>query len=243
MHEVSQAWKDMHQRQLLNESYIDLSFSVTDPDAAEDVEASDDGHIYLADTERITIEEYRQAPKYATLERDFWRADGSLVIPPLTADKYAGYIGNVLSGEDGSFSPAPVITLSFDKLYDSVLPGMTITWSALYGEYATDFMITAYGSGGEVARETVTGNTDVRSVVAMDVTGYNRIELAILAWSKPEHYPRIERLRIGLSVQYGKSDIMRYDHSQEISPISAALPVASIKRSGRAINHHSQLIC
>lgn len=228
MHEVSQAWKDMHLRQLLNESYIDLSFSVTDPDAADDVEASDDGHIYLSDTERITIEEYRQAPKYATLERDFWRADGSLVIPPLTADKYAGYIGNVLSGDDGSFSPAPVITLSFDKLYDSVLPGMTITWSTLYGEYATDFMITAYGSSGEVARETVTGNTDVRSVVVMDVTGYNRIELTVLSWSKPGHYPRMERLRIGLSVQYGKGDIMSYDHSQEISPISASLPVASI---------------
>lgn len=228
MHEVSQAWKDMHKRQLLRESYIELSFSVTDPDAAEDVEAADDGHIYLSNTGRITIEEYRQAPKYATLERDFWRADGSLVIPPPAPDKYAGYIGNTLSGDDGYFSPAPLITLSFDKLYDSVLPGLTITWSTLYEEYATDFTITAYGSSGEVARETVTGNTDVRSVVSMDVTGYNRIEIAVLAWSKPGHYPRIERLRIGVSVQYGKSDIMSYDHSQEISPITASLPVASI---------------
>ena len=228
MHEVSQAWKDMHQRQMLGESYIELSFSVTDPDAAEDVEATDDGHVYLSDTEQITIEEYRQAPKYATLEHNFWRADGTYRIPPTVPDKYAGYIGATLANEDGLLSPAPVITLNFDKLYDTTLPGLTITWSTLYQEYATDFTITAYGNSGEVARRTVTGNTDVRSVVSMDVTGYNRIELAIQGWSKPGHYPRIERLRIGLVVSYGKSDIMSYDHSQEVSPISASLPVASV---------------
>ena len=43
MQNVSNDWKSVQNQQLVNESYIEISFSIADPDAIADASAKDNG--------------------------------------------------------------------------------------------------------------------------------------------------------------------------------------------------------
>ena len=74
---------------------------------------------------------------------------------------------------------------SFSKVYSSLIPGITITWSETYNEYAESFKITAYNGASVVAQETVQNNQDILSVVSLDIQNYNKITIQVLKWCKP----------------------------------------------------------
>ncbi len=73
---------------------------------------------------------------------------------------------------------------SFSKVYSSLIPGITITWSETYNEYAESFKITAYNGASVVAQETVQNNQDILSVVSLDIQNYNKITIQVLKWCK-----------------------------------------------------------
>lgn len=234
MYTVSEAWKAVQAQRLVNEGYIEITFSVGDPDAWEDMTAGDDGHLYISDAAGAASIVRRSAVKYATLERDLWKCDGSFLFAPRDVPedmqklKYAGYTGATLSGEDGVFSPPPVLTMRFSSVHAPLIPGVTIRWSEALDEYAERFTISAYAGGVLKTTHTVEDNKAVLSVIWMDIEGYDRIDIAIEQWSKPLHYPRAETLLAGITATYGKRDITSYAHEASSSPISAELPKNTI---------------
>lgn len=138
-----------------------------------------------------------------------------------------GYIGTWLCGEDGVFSPVPRITLNFSKSHPNLIPGLTITWSAVYGEWATEFRVTAYHKDNVIFLETVENNSIV-SVVSGDILGYDKITIDILKWSKPLHRARTQRILAGIERTYAKADIMSYRAEMSADPLSASLPKSEI---------------
>ena len=180
MQAVSAAWIAMQSRRLDNESYVNVTIGITDPDVQGDATASDNGHFYLSDTGNTIDVVRRTVPRYVTLERNLWRADGSVIIAPESGFDYSGFVGNVLSGEDSTFSPTPTIDIDFSVLHEPIIPGITITWSEAFGEYATDFKISAYNGADVVAETTVTGNANVMSNVWLDISNYNKIRIEVL---------------------------------------------------------------
>lgn len=230
MYTVSEAWKAVQAQRLVNEGYIEITFSVGDPEAWSDMTASDNGHVYISDVAGTADTVRRAAAKYATLERDAWKCDGGFLFAPrdvpdeMAEIKYAGYTGAALSGADGTFAAQPVLTMNFSTVHAPLIPGVTITWSDARGEYAEDFTITAYNGQAQVAQKAVTGNTLTMSAIWLDIAGYDRIEIAIHKWSRAYHYARAEKLLAGITVLYGKRDITSYSHEASMSPIGAELP-------------------
>lgn len=231
MQAVSAAWIEMQSRRLVNESYVNVTIGITDPDVQGDATASDNGHFYLSDTGNIIDVVRRTVPRYVTLERNLWRADGSVIIAPQSGFDYSGFVGNVLSGEDGAFSPAPTIDIDFSVLHEPIIPGITITWSQAFQEYATDFKISAYNGTDVVAETTVTGNANVMSSVWLDISNYNKIRIEVLRWSMPQHYARIERIYIGITTEYDKKKLVKFEHTMASDPINAAAPSDEISFS------------
>lgn len=225
MQNVSDAWKSVQKQQLVNETYVEISFDIADPDALADATSSDNGAIYFADTEQIVSEVDKNIEPYGTLEENLWLLDGSRRSIPESNYGDNGYIGNVLSKEDGSFDTTPIIDIDFSEVHDPIIPGITITWGIAYNEYAEVFNVTAYNGSTVVAEYKVEDNSSVKSVIEFDIENYDRIRIEILRWCLPYHRPRISEIFVGVNKVYGKADITGFEHEQETNPIGATTPI------------------
>ena len=225
---VSDKWKSAHRQQMLNESFVDISIGVADPDAIVDASATDNGACYLANTSDVVRGLDRTVPNYATLEENLWLLDGNNDIVPDSEWKDSGFIGDTLSNKDCTFDVNPLIIISFSQVHTHVIPGVTVTWSEAFGEYAEQFRVTAYNGDTEVASSLVKNNTAVHSEVELDIANYNRITIEVIKWCLPYHRVRISDIFAGLKKIYTKKDIIEFSHEQEVDPICATTPTLKI---------------
>lgn len=85
------------------------------------------GQIPWSKPEQLHDKVFGNPAKYATLERDRWALDGTwdlLPDDPSQTVGQMGYIGNVLSGADGTFSTPPWVELQFSGV--SVLQACSV---------------------------------------------------------------------------------------------------------------------
>jgi hypothetical protein len=159
--------------------------------------------------------------KYATLEGfgldgTYEYFDGSPVDP--------GYTSSAVADGEAAFENVPVITVMLPSVRTVLLPGITITWSKVLTEWASDFRVTAWNNSIAVAQTTVTGNTSPVSPVWLEMLNYNKITIEILKWSLPSHRVRCIDVSLGIKSVYTKADLMGYTHTQTADLLSAALP-------------------
>ena len=229
MQQVSQAWIDNQQKTLVNESFVEVSLSIADPDSVADASSEDNGAIYISDSSMLVSEVDKDVIPYITLEQNLWILDGNMRFIPETDYGDIGYVGDVVSDENGEFdSFIPTITISFTKVHENLIPGITIKWGTAYNEFAVDFNVTAYNGDTVVSEKTVIDNRAVTSVVEMDIVDYDRIIVRILKWCLPEHRPRIEEIFVGIEKVYSKRELVNYSHTQNVDPLSASLPKAEV---------------
>lgn len=229
---VSENWKNAHKQSLLNESYVEISFDVADPSAIADATPSDNGAIYLSNSSKLTGEVELSPLPYCTLEQNIWVLDGNRQPIPESDYNSDGYVSDVLSDEMCVFDKKiPVITLNFSKKFDTYIPGVTITWSSVYGEFARDFIVRTYLDDTLLSEIEVIGNTSTKSLVMADMVGYNRIVILVKKWCLPHHRARVEQIFVGMNKVYSKGELFSYTHSQSVNPLSIALPKNEIKFS------------
>jgi hypothetical protein len=236
MQPVSQAWKDNHNKTIVNEGYVEINFKITDPDASMDATAIDNGHLPFSDTNSVVSNVEKSITPYATLELNQWLLDGSRRILPDDNYDEVGFVGNTIGKIDGSFSANPIITINFSQVHTNMLQGVTIKWCEFLKEYAKEFVITAYNGSTVVASKTISDNSSVLSVVEIDMSGYDRITIEVVKWSIAEHRARIDEIFIGVNKIYDKKNIFSYSSSQTVDPISAELPKSEISFSVDNVN-------
>lgn len=232
MQSVSQEWKDNQNELLVSEGYVELSLKLTDPDAYEDATAEHNGSVYFADDADYVVSEVdKNIDPHATLERNLWVLDGSRKILPVSDYGENGFIGDIICGTYRTFTKNPIISVNFSKVFTDLITGVSLVWSNVFYEYATDFTVTAYNDDEVVAQTTITDNTEVGMTAYVDIINYNKITVEVLKWSIPHRRARIAAIQIGTNLIYAKSDIIAYSHSQDVDPISAALPKSEISFS------------
>lgn len=221
---VSNEWVAAHEKTLLPESFIEIAYAVTDPALQEGATVTATSEEYFSDPSELTDGTDKQSEKYGSLEHGLWGLDGTYsyftdeVVDP-------GYVSDVVSGADGSFTDAiPLISINFATIRQEAIPGLTITWSDAYNEWAVDYRVTAYSGSKQIAQTTVTGNANVVSVMFLNMSGYSRVTIEILKWSHPNHRARCIKVFMGGRTIYTKDDLMSYTHSQSADLLSAALP-------------------
>ncbi len=138
-----------------------------------------------------------------------------------------GYVGTWLCDANGVFQTPPIVTLSFSKSYPDIIPGLTITWSTVYNEWAVKYRVKAYHSGRIVfIRDGL--NDAVQTILSSDISEYDTITIEILEWSKPYRRARVEDVFLGIEKTYRKPDIMSFRASMSVDPLSAELPKSEI---------------
>ena len=229
---VSDSWKNAHKRSILNESYVEISFDIADPDALEDASPSDNGAIYISNSSELTNGVDKSPPPYCTLEQNLWVLNGDRKSIPESGHISEGYVGDVLSDDTCVFSEKiPAITLDFSEVFLKYIPGITITWSTTYNEFPTDFVIRAYEGDTLVAEKEVTENRSVKSVVWVDIVEYDRIVIYVKKWCLPNHRARVEKIFVGINKVYTKTDLFSYTHRHSVSPTSTSLPKNEVQFS------------
>lgn len=230
MQTVSENWKNTHKQTLLNESFVEVSLDIADPDALADASSQDNGAVYISDTSEVVSEVDKHIVPYCTLEQNLWVLDGERKAIPDDAVGESGYVGDALSNDQCVFSDkTPTLTINFSRVFESLIPGVTITWSNAYGEFADSFVVTAYNGNTVVAEKEVIGNRSVKSLVMVDIINYDRIVIQIKKWCLPYHRARIEEVFVGMNKVYSKSELFNYSHTQSVDPVSTSLPKMEMK--------------
>ena len=231
MQTVSENWKNAHKQTLLNESFVEIAVDVGDPDALADATPEDNGAVYLSHSPDLMVRDKSVSP-FCTLEQNMWVLDGKRKAIHLPHYDEGGYIGDTLSDDVCVFSSKmPAITLAFSQVFTKLIPGITITWSTAYEEFADTFVVVAYHGDTVVAEKEVIGNRSIRSVVEVDIVNYDRIVIFIKKWCLPYHRARVDEIFLGINRVYSKADLFDYTHSQFVDPLSTSLPKTEIKFS------------
>ena len=216
MIEVSEAWKDIQQRFLLPETFVEIDCTISEVGAEQGASATGTNETVFSDAS-ITIDDTPKNAKYATNELNMWALDGSRTILPSSAPYgSSGYVSDVAA--TGS------VTLSFPAVRNVASSGLTITWSKLYGEYPTVFTVTAKNGNTVVAETTVTDNRDQVSAVFLNIKDYNSITVTVHDWCLPNRRARIEKVVIGHVLTLTKNDIISFKHEMSGDLLSGELP-------------------
>ena len=230
---VSSGWVAAHKETLLPESFVEITYAATDPDLQKAATVAATSEEYFSNSSELTDGTDKQSEKYGSLEHGLWGLDGTYsyltdeVVDP-------GYVSDVVSGADGSFTDAiPLISINFATVRQEAIPGLTITWSDAYNEWAVDYRVTAYKGSTQIAQTTVKGNTGVTSTVLLGMSEYSRVAIEILKWSHPNHRARCIKVFMGIRTIYTKDDLTGYTHSQSADLLSAVLPKNEISFSLR----------
>jgi hypothetical protein len=209
-----------------------VSLDISDPDALADASSQDNGAVYISNSALLTDGVDDTPIPYCTLEQNLWCLDGKRKAIPESNVGDNGYVSDVLSDDTCLFSTRlPIITIEFDEVHTKLIPGITITWSNTYSEFADTFLVIAYNGDTIVAEKEVVGNRSVKSLVLTDIVGYNRIVVIVKKWCLPNHRARVEEIFLGINKIYGKADLFDYSHSQSVDPVSTSLPKVEVKFS------------
>lgn len=231
MQTVSEKWKEMHEQTLLPESFIEINFGEGDPVAQEDGSIPTNGAVHFANPTMVLSEVDKTVTPYATLEQNMWVLDGSMKALPTSNYGYVGYISSVVSNDKGEFTSEPIVSLDFTQVHSEMLRGITIDWGTANDEYAVNFTVTAYNGTEVVATKSVTDNNTVRTMVLCDIGNYNRITITVHKWCLPYHRVRIGEIYLGLKRTLSKKELLSFNYSQSIDPISSELPQTKVKFS------------
>lgn len=232
MQPVSAEWKANQTEALVSESLVEITLGLTDPEAVESAVPVASPLAPFSHLDQVVSRGVRNITPYATLERNLWVLNGSKTILPLDNFVNTSYVGDGLSGADGTFASNPVVELTFPRVFSSYLPGLIIVWDLAHGDYAVNFKITLYKEGVKGEEKIVAGNDTLRTIVDMDITEYDRIVLEVTKWSSPHRRARIARIHLGKSIVYEKGDLFTtLTHSQEVDPLSAKMPKMGLKFS------------
>ena len=225
METVSNEWKQAQLETIVPVSFIEIKYNVGDPDSQADVSPTGTQSEYSNIAETVT----QYTPKkYAFLEHNMWDLDGSCELLSVKPAIDIGYISPDISDSEGVFANPQIFNLTFTKVFTKPIPGVTIQWSTVFNEYATDFTITAYNGTTVTSTINITDNKEVISYPALEINNYNRIEIKVNKWSTPFRKARIEDILVGIEKIFSKTDLMTYSHEQYADILSADLPKNSV---------------
>ena len=223
---TSDKWKNAQNQHVVPESFVEITYNLTEPGVQDDATLTNSSVMsYSRPEDIIDLNQRKHYLRYASFEHNSWGLDGYAGF--LSDDSDTGFVGNEQSNEAAGFTAMPTVTVTFSKVHEHEIPGITVVWSSAYGEYASRFRVTVYnGETVTVSKEYT--NTETTSFIEMPLAGYDKITVDVLEWCLPNRRAKIECLVVGIMPVYTKSDIMRYTHTQTGDLLSAELPKNSI---------------
>lgn len=198
---------------------------IIDPDITYSAGTSS-GEAPYSQIVQIHDKETELGPFYATLERCRWLLDGTFRIFPddYQGEGQQGYVGNVLSGDDGTFPSPPWVQLNFSNV--SILQAFSVYFpQALFDGIPAEYTVEVYQGGTAYYTKTVTGNAAVSaSFDGFTVQNPDCIRVTVSKWSIPGRRMRIPEIIPGLYEAWTGDMIASFTVVQQANFAALALP-------------------
>lgn len=169
-----------------------------------------------------------EGPVYATCEYNRWILDGTQNIypdNPANVEGHQGFLGNQLSGNDGSLNA--FVQLNVSSLNILQAAAVCFTGREIDG-VASDFTFTVYSGDTLAYSKTVTGNTK-QAVYFEGFTVYNptALRVTVTKWSMPYRYLRLVEILPGIYEQWDGDTIYSLDIIDQADFSCTSLPFAT----------------
>lgn len=181
--------------------YIKAVVDIEDPDLAQGGVSGVEQEPGISRPGQLWDKEFDLTANYASMEPGRWILDGSYILRPedsATRDWEAGFVGALLSGEDGAFSAPQIAQISFSHV--GVLQACTVAFSDVPEDgVAADFTVEVISEGVAYHTRTVTGNTEALvSVTGFRVNSPDTIRVTVTRWSLPGRRMRVAEIVPGV---------------------------------------------
>ena len=222
MQRVSREYKESMASPLRERGFMLVTLGLINQEAQANatIETPASEFAYYSDFKSI-FQASHERRKYATLENNFLKVDGSMIFPVMDDPWYLKW-GINPSCEEGLVSKKLVSDSEFELLIRlNTLPleikGLTISFG---DNYPTNFDVE--GADGQVIR---VRNNDKKiwttETVLRDVTS---LRLTFYRMKEPDNRLRIEYLKFGLGLVYTNDDVLGSSLDVYVSPISEDVP-------------------
>lgn len=208
-------------RRILLRAIIDI----IDPDITYGT-ASSSGTAPFSREEQLHDKVFTLSPPYATLERNRWLLDGTFQIYP---DDYQGqgqqgFVGDVLSGSDGTFEDIPWVQLNFSNV--SILQACSVFFpEADCDGVADSFTVEVLQGGTAYYTRSFTGNRESQiNLEGFTVNNPDAIRVTVTKWILPGRRMRVPEILPGIYEVWDNSIIATFSITQQANFSCLALP-------------------
>lgn len=156
---------------------------------------SSNGTISGSDIE--SVDSASDKNSYATYEKDYWKADGSMLFLRRSGTTNCGYVSLQISGDDCTFTENPIITREFEakcKIY--MLP------IKFQENVVSDFVIRAYADGVLVDAYNIEENELTYLEISHEFPELDKLEIEFTKTSIPNSRVKIDYISPGSETDY-----------------------------------------
>lgn len=249
---TSQQWNNAFARTVVPETFVEVTLGVIDMNASKNVTVTTFNESGMLSNHRnvLSSKESVSPLHYATLEENRWLLDGSKTIRATSDTSDIGFVGDSPESS-GNYWYAQ---FALSAITAMTVPGITIIWDSEFGEIPSNFILALINSetnanyginvqGGAVSIQQAGGSDGagipaefekieyydggVTKIVG-EFSGYDTVLVIIAGWNTPNHRPRIDRLLLGYTWTFDKTDLLSYTHEQSGDVLGTELPKNSI---------------
>ncbi len=223
MIDVPEKWINSHKELLLPETFIRLSWSITNPELQGTLSVDCDtpvGRAYYSKPETIIANTIYPFESYATFEPNQWLLDGSKRHIPISDYGDTGFVSNeILTSEE------LIVKIKLDNLVDKVLPGITIVWYE--NEYCKRGKIKILKQNS-IIKVISFENDEPRMSILEEIIDFDEIHIISEEWCLPNRRVRINKVLLGIERTYEKQDLLEFRHKANFKVLTSHAPENNI---------------
>lgn len=144
-----------------------------------------------------SVESALEKYTYATYEKEYWKADGSMLFLKKSGKSNCGYISSQISGSACAFSTNPVITRTFETKYRIYMLPIKFQDNVV-----SDFVIRSYADGVLVDTFNIEGNEELYVEVLHDFPEFDEIQIEFTKTKMPYSRVKIDYIAPGSETDY-----------------------------------------
>ncbi len=165
--------------------------------------------------------------KLATLEKDFFRLDGTFELFPDTPQNYDfGLWSKIMSGENGEFETPIILTIDFTENHSSL--GLTFTFYEPTEDYCNNLNVKWYDGTNTLLSDM--DFTPDKAIYFADnkIENYKKIVITFYGTNKPYRYLKLSQIAFGQIKVFDSNDLISANILEEVDPISAELRINTL---------------
>lgn len=227
MQKVSSAYKESMKSLLRNRGYIMVSFGLLNQEAQAKATVGEGDFTYFSDKQNV-FKDREIVGAYATLEENFTKVDGSMLMLPRSGSSvfYDTGLTSKTLVSDGEYSfEIQLNTLPTD------FKGITIDFG---DNYAVDFDLIF--DSGEVAE--IRGNNKAVYVSEQVFEGVTAFTLKAYSMKYSQNRLRVKTIRFGYGLVYYNDSVISSQLDSYVSPIGADVPQIDFSVTLKNYDHY-----